>query len=253
MPLRSEKLLPVAALATMVAAFAGERGAASRVTSSTAMSCSMGIEPGARDSLNNTLVLGRASNDTVAVSPNVVDQWTRPGPDHPMYGQLVRVTSMLGPGAEPTRRAFRAQKSADAVIVPWGNSPGCSIYVWRYSALWTTPDSSGLYSVRLRAESLWAGGRPTFDAFYAGNYSYVIGPYTAGPHFAGFDATGARVTKPSMTPAEVFALYSALSMIKGPGDSIGLSHARTWVRANASILTRYPAELILPRWSLDPR
>jgi len=210
----------------------------------------MGIDPGRRDTLNNTLLLGRGARDTVAVSGRVVDWWTSP-PGRPLFGQLVRTTSMLGPAAEPTRRAFHARKSTEVVIVPWGNSPGCSIDAWRHSAQWTTPDSAGLYTVRLRPESLWASGRPTFDAFYAGNYSYVIGPFTAGPHLAGWGPKGPVPLADAMTPAEVFALHMALSDIKGPSDSAGIARARTWVRANWSIAKKPPGTLILQYWFPD--
>src|SRR5690349_16328545 len=95
----------------------------------------------------------------------------------------------------------------------------------------------------LVAAVAWASGRPTFDAFYAGNYSYVIGPFTAGPHFAGYDATGRKAREDSMTPAELFGLYTVLSNIKGPRDSLGLARARAWVRANR-VETKFPADLI---------
>ena len=208
----------------------------------------MGIRPGGRDTLNNTLLLGRATRDTVAVSGNVVDWWNSTRPS--LFGQVVRVTSMLGPAAEATRRALRARKSTEVVVVPWGNDPGCGIYLWRFSAQWTTPDSAGLYTVRLRPESLWASGRPTFDAFYAGIYSYVIGAYTAGPHFAGWGPNGKVFHADAMTPAEVFALYMAVSDIKGPGDSAGIARAQTWVRVNRSIVKKFPGDVILP-WLID--
>src|SRR5262249_2180323 len=158
----SERLLHTLALLAAVTAAANQRNAARAATASFAH-CSMGILPGARDSLTTTL-LGRATRDTVAAGGGLVDRsiWDRR--DHTIYGQIVRADSMLGPGSDVVRRRLIARRSTEVLIVPWGNSPGCGIDIWRHSALWVSPDSSGLFSLRLRPESLWVSGRPTFDA-----------------------------------------------------------------------------------------
>ena len=238
-------------LTAAVAVSLGRRDATAHTETSSPARCTMGILPGARDSLTTTL-LGRATRDTIEAGGGVVDrsiwQWSR----RAIYGQVVRVDSMVGPGADLARRALNARRSTEVLIVPWGNNPGCGIDVWRWSALWTTPDSSGLFSVRLRPESLWVSGRPTFDALFAVNYSYADGPYTVGPHFVFNDPTGAKVKGKSMTPAEVFALYAALPPVGQPSDSLAIAHARAWVRANPSARTRYPGNLILQGWAFDP-
>ena len=113
-------------------------------------------------------------------------------------------------------------------------------------------DSACLYSVRLRAESLWASGRPTFDAFYAANYSYADGPNIVGPHSVRTDATGARRPEIAMTPVEVLALHAALSAVTHPGDSVGVARLRAWLRANPSVRTRFPGDLIMSRFGYDP-
>lgn len=154
--------------------------------------CTMEIRPGTRDSLTPTLLLGRPSRDTIEAGPGDVDRriWFSSRAIR-IHGQVVRVDSILGPGADLVRRALNARHSSDVIVVPWANNPGCGIEVWSRSAEWTTPDSAGLFSVRLRPESLWVSGRPTFDAFFAVNYSYAYGPHTVGPHTHLRDATGA--------------------------------------------------------------
>ena len=241
------------ALAATVAAFVGSLDSTAYGEASPSASCTMAIVPGARDSLNTMLLLGRATRDTIAAGAGgLVDPlgWRR---DRVFYGQLVRVDSMLGPGAALVRRVLTTRRSTEVVVVPWGNNSGCGIAVWQRSAVWTTPDSSGLLSVRLRAESVWVAGRPTFDAFFAGNYSYADGPYTVGPHTVWKGSTGADLAgNPSMTPTEVFALYTALSTLARPSDSRGLARLRAWVRANPGVRTRYPGNQILQGLQLDP-
>jgi hypothetical protein len=252
MPFRSDRWLHSLALAAAVAAFAGQRDSAARAATSSPAYCTMNVLPGARDSLTTT-VLGRATHDTIAAGGGVVDrsiwEWSR----HPIYGQIVRVDSMLGPGADLARRALNARQSTEALVVPWGNNPGCGIDVWRQSALWTSPDSSGLFSLRLRPESLWVSGRPTFDAFFAGNYTYADGPHTVGPHTVFKSWTGSVDRKGSMTAAELFTLYAMLPTVAQPPDSIAIARLRAWVRANPSVRTRHPGDQILQDLPLEPR
>jgi hypothetical protein len=121
-----------------------------------------------------------------------------------------------------------------------------------------TVGRSGLYEIQARPaepasfdDALWpASGRPTFDAFFAVNYSYADGPYTVGPHFVFTGSTGADR---SMTPAELFALDAALPPVARASDSIALARLRAWVRANPTARTRYPANQILEGWLLDGR
>jgi hypothetical protein len=238
-----DKALHGLALSITIAGSLGRRDAAAHETSPAL--CTMAMVPGACDSLTTTL-LGRATRDTIEAGGGTVDRLIWEGPRRrPIYGQVVRVDSMLGPGADVARRALNARHSTEVLIVPWGNNPGCGIDVWRWSALWTTPDSSGLFSLRLRPESLWIVGRPTFDAFFAGAYSYADGPYTVGPHTVHNDATGKIERNRSMTVAEVFALYAALPTVAQSGDSLAIARFRAWIRANPSVRTRYPANLIL--------
>ena len=249
MPFRSRKSLHylTLALGAIVATLLGRPNATAHGETSSRAPCTMVSRPGHRDSLTTTL-LGRATRDTIEAGPGViVDRWII-GPRIAIYGQVVRVDSMLGPGADVVRRALNARQSTEVLVVPWGINSGCGIDLWRRSALWTTPDSSGLYSLRLRPESLWVSGRPTFDAFYAGNYSYAYGPYTSGPHTRLRGPTEAELGGPSMTPTEVFALYAVLPAVGQPADSQAIARFRAWLRANPSVRTRYPGRYILQQW-----
>ena len=249
MALRSDSFLHAVALITAVATSFGHRGAAAYAATPSSARCTMGILPGRRDSLTTTL-LGRGTRDTVEAGGGGVDRsiwyWER----RAIYGQVIRVDSMLGPGSDLARRALTARRSTEVLIVPWGNNPGCGIDVWRPSALWTTPDSSGLFSLRLRPESLGVSGRPTFDAFFAANYSYADGPYTVGPHSVRNRSTGADR---SMTAAELFALYAALPPVTQSRDSVALARFRAWMRAHPTVRTKYPGDQILQGWPLDGR
>jgi hypothetical protein len=115
--LRSHRLPYILALASL-AVYAAQRQAVAHRRASSRGYCSMGIAPGARDSLTNTLLLGRATTDTVPVSGRVVDSMIVWGRERSMYGQVVRVDSMLGPGADRARRPLRARQSVEVVIVP---------------------------------------------------------------------------------------------------------------------------------------
>src|SRR4030095_16546459 len=110
MPFRTDRLLPVLALVAALA-YATQRDAVVHAKPSPRVTCSMASLPGRRDTLTNTLLLGRGTRDTVPVSGDVVDWWSRR--DRTLYGQVVRMDSMLGPAADPTRRALRRRRSVD--------------------------------------------------------------------------------------------------------------------------------------------
>ena len=249
MPFRVDGLLGSLALTATIAASGGKIDEGERQATLPHVPCTKEIFPGARDSLTTTL-LGRAGRDTIPAGAGVVvDRWIVGRFGASIHGQIFRVDSMLGPGADLARGALDVRRSTEVVIVPWGNTPGCGVALWDHSALWICPDSSGLFSVRLRPESLWVSGLPTFDAFFAVNYSYADGPHTIGPHTVIRGLTEANVDgKGSMTPAEVFSLYSALPAVGQASDSIAIERLRAWVRANPSVRTRYPGNLILQQW-----
>lgn len=212
--------------------------------------CTMSILPNVRDSLA-TYIVGTATEDTVLAGPGLVGRALHmgPRPGQRVYGQVVRADTLNGVGAGFVRRAFAERRSRAAVIVPWAYDSGCAIDFWRHSARWVTPDSSGLFSVRRRAESLWVDGIPTFDALYASVRSYVHGPFGAGPgQLSGMAGTMSESDR-ALTPAEVFGIYIRLPTRIDPPDTATIARLRRWVRANPTLRARYPGNYILQGWT----
>src|SRR5688500_18313065 len=99
MPFRSDKLrqrLALALTATVVTSLGRPDAVAHGETLSGAQ-CTSEVLPGARDSLTTTL-LGRATRDTIEAGAGVVHGTMWMGSRRAIYGQVVRVDSMLGPG-----------------------------------------------------------------------------------------------------------------------------------------------------------
>lgn len=212
--------------------------------------CTMSILPNVRDSLA-TYIVGTATEDTVLAGPGLVGRALHmgPRPGQRVYGQVVRADTLNGVGAGFVRRAFAERRSRAAVIVPWAYDSGCAIDFWRHSARWVTPDSSGLFSVRRRAESLWVDGIPTFDALYASVRSYVHGPFGAGPGQLSAMAGTMLESDRALTPAEVFGIYIRLPARIDPTDTATIGRLRRWVRANPTLRARYPGNYILQGWT----
>ena len=201
-----------------------------------------------------TYLLGQATPDTVLAGVGMIlpTRWQRS--DDPVYGQLVRVDSLDGPDAERVREALAKLRSSEAVLVPWAYGPGCETARWTRSARWTSPDSSGLFTLRLRPESLWVAGRPTFDALRASVLSYAYGPHTVGPHTRFRGPAGTTLEdEESLTPGEVFTLYTVLPTLAQAGDSAAIARLREWVRAHPRARERFPGTYILPHWSIEVR
>jgi hypothetical protein len=199
----------------------------------------MSIFAQSRDS-TMTYMLGRALADTVLAGPGLVMRqtgWKRIMA-RPVFGQLVALERIEGVSAAAIQQAMERRRTNQAVIVPWGNDPGCRTDYWIFGARWLTPDSVGFLTARLRPESLWVGGQPTFDAIHAGLYSYAYGRYIAGPERSPGD------TAAPLSPAQVFDLYMALP-VAGVKDSMSGTRLREWLRANPTARRRYPANLIL--------
>lgn len=194
-----------------------------------------------------TYIVGAATADTILAGPGLVGRalpWVpRPAPS--VYGQLVHVDSLNGFGADRMERAFAERRSRAAVIVPWGYDPTCRTDFWMRSARWVTPDSSGLFNLRLRPESLWVAGRPTLDAEYADVRSYV----GLRPDQLSALAGTVLASDRALTPAEVFEIYIRLPMRFAPPDTAAIARLREWVRANPAFLARYPGNFILQRWA----
>lgn len=213
--------------------------------------CSLSAFATTRDTAVTYLV-ARGTGDTVnAGLGNVpIPPSSQLGHAAAVFGQIFRVDSIGGSGADAVRRALGAKDTSGVIIVPWGYNPACATDFWSGSSRWVTPDSAGFFSLRLRAESLWVNRRPTFDAMLASVYSYADGPYTAGPRSTFRGIRNLDPSQPPMSAAEVFGLYLALPTLDEARahDPAAFSRFQAWDQANPSARHRFPGAIILAGW-----
>lgn len=156
-------------------------------------------------------------------------------PTRPLYGQVARLEWLGGRDTAQVEAAFRASGARDAVLVPWTYDTFCRSAPWRGSARWAEPGASGFYVATLREPRDWAGGRPTFDVFFAGRY-----PYPTGSFFRAAPAGG-------LTAAEYFDLYTALPA-RGTPYAARREAARRlwgWVQSHPELAARSPVTQVL--------
>jgi hypothetical protein len=212
--------------------------------------CTMSLFSRTRDSLT-IYALARGTNDTVLAGGGIVALRFPEGFRQrlpPVYGQVFRIDTIEDVGDVALRRAMAASRSREIVIVPWDYDMGCGVYRWTRSTRWVTPDSLGLFSLNVRPESLWVGGRPTFDALYATIRTYADGPFTFGPHSGEMrNSDGASVTL-RLPVRDVFALYGALPSGYEKLDAAARARIRNFLRANPHILTTFPGTAIAQGW-----
>jgi hypothetical protein len=131
--------------------------------------------------------------------------------------------------------AFRAAGTREVVLVPWEFDAGCRPAAWRGGARWAELGTPGFYVATLRARAHWAGGRPTFDVYFAGRY-----PYPTGSYFRSAPAG-------ALSASEYFDLYAALPSSRTPYPQRNDAARRLWgwARANAAVAAKHPAAAIL--------
>lgn len=123
------------------------------------------------------ILLARAQADTVETGLGLVytrAEYLRHDP-RKIFGQTMDLSQIEGFGAEHVREVLASSGTREVVLVPWDYGAGCGPHFWNGSARWSTPDSLGVYTGTLRPDSLWVGGRPTFDVYFA-EVSYAHGP-----------------------------------------------------------------------------
>lgn len=159
------------------------------------------------------------------------------GKARPIYGQVVRIERLAGAGAEEV-----GPETDTAVLVPWGYDRGCAPDRWWYSARWAEPGLQGLYTVRLRERTRWAGGLPTFDAEGAFFQPY---PYAEGLLFSFRLHEGKRGYHPTngLSPLQLFNLLSELPEtldVKARDEALF-----AWASKHRDLVTRFPASTLL--------
>lgn len=232
---------------THLATAIGNRGGVSAAGSGTL--CSVIPFVGVR-SQAGTYFVGIASADTVhAGSGGLVlsrdGGHFGAGTPRDVYGQAVRVDSLGGANDTLLQRAFERRGDRLVVVVPWDYDPGCQPTYWSRSARWIEPELEGFYTVRLRPDSTWAEGRPTFDAFAAG-----LQPYPHGSFFrAGYRGTDALRSRPSLDAREMFSLHRVLPLESRTArtGSTHLDPLKRWAMEHPALATKYPADAILQR------
>ena len=219
---------------------------ASRVSSNREGFCSLDPTPRFR-SASVTYVVATATADTVLAGPGYVTpstyggHWGR-GNVRDVYGQLVHVDSIAGAYQVAIRRMLQ-HGDRRVVIVPWDYDPSCEPTYWSGSARWVDPGLVGFYKLKIRDESRWVGGRPTFDAFTAD-----LNPYPHGAYYRrGWHGTDAvRSSQASLDARQLFSLFLALPFYDAPAamgpDS--LAALRRWVAEHPELAKRYPADVI---------
>ena len=94
-----------------------------------------------------------------------------------IFGQVVRIESVTGAGAEAVRRA-RSRGVRKALVVPWSYQADCSPVPWRGSAQWVPPNTKNFFRhAELRPSEDWVRGLPTFDLPMAKLKPYPHGLY----------------------------------------------------------------------------
>jgi hypothetical protein len=147
--------------------------------------------------------------------------------DRPIYGQVMRVDSALGPGARTGSRV---------VLVPWDYDSMCNEVPWGSSFLWRRPTARGLYTAVVRDSADWAGGLPTYDVFVTDGE-----PYTDRP--GGTGLTTATQGPPPLTPGELFAVARGFRVVTNAQEAEAATMAMyLWAEANPQVAKRSPLD-----------
>lgn len=196
---------------------------------------------------SQSMLLGRALNDTLEAGAGGVprlegteDAWSRAGA---IRGQVIEVSRHAGADSLALARAFDRSGSTRVAIVPWEYNAACHPIPWTRSAAWVPLAEPGVFTVRLRPDSLWAGGMPTFDAFMA-----RFEPYPHGAFFrTGYRGTDSLHTTNALTPAEYFELLRAIPTHDEISKNPDAAWARIveWRSQHPDIAARFPATRML--------
>jgi hypothetical protein len=210
--------------------------------------CSIVPFPAVRDS-QTTAFIGRALADTLYAGPGDVrytlfgGHWSSDRGDRQIYGQRIKVLRLEGAGADRLRNAFAARRDSSVVVVPWDYDASCQPTPWRRTAGFTTPETIGVFTVRLRSENHWADGLPTFDALQAD-----VEPYPHGVFYQqGYRGTDAVKRGEGLSVSEFYEFYLALPSVS-PFSSDSLQYRQImcgWARAHPKQAGRFPASRLI--------
>lgn len=178
------------------------------------------------------MMLATPTSDTVFAGPGKEKPSLYPGHhgpvyDRPIYGQIMRVDSALGPGARSTSRV---------VLVPWDYDAGCNATPWGNSFVWRRPGASGLYSATLRDSAYWAGGLPTYDVFVTENQPLV--------ERRGGTGSMLQIGDPAaLTPEEFFSIARGFRVVTTERERHLADTAMfLWAEAHPALARRSPLD-----------
>ena len=189
----------------------------------------------------SVLLLGTALPDTVHAGAGGVNYVSHgghsgPGRERSIYGQLLQVHRIGGPGGEHI-----AANTGRVILVPWDYDASCKPVPWTQSARWAPTEVVAFYNPTLRDSVHWVNGIPTFDVRAPELQGY---PHRAPlPPFADRPAT----TDTMLTAAQLFELYEALPVYSDlrQRDYAALDELRAWLAAHADLARFYPARRLL--------
>lgn len=210
--------------------------------------CSLVQFPHVRDDAT-TFLLAVASSDTVLAGAGLVapsphpGHWGHAGPDHAIYGQVAQVHRIGGAHADFLSALLTQRANSLRLLVPWDYDPMCQPAPWARSARWVAPGNVGFYRARLRPDTLWVAGFPTFDVFHAD-----LQPYPHGLFYEhGYRGTDSVRTPSALSAGELFDLYALLPtwcdwQRRPKAAALAIDSLRT---QRADLTTRYPGAFIL--------
>jgi hypothetical protein len=169
---------------------------------------------------------------------NRLTRWLERLRDRPPYGQLATLERFGGPDSAQVAAAVSRGRRR-VVIVKWDMDSMCRPALRTERAPSFIAGERLFLTATLRDSSGWVGGRPTFDVTPS-HFVYSESRYGRGaPRWAAAPLTADEV----MSVYEALPSYEALRL--EPDPSPVMAPLRTWMRRNASLAARPPADRMI--------
>ena len=188
------------------------------------------------------VLLGSALGDTLHAGAGEVAPrheshpgWVRA---RPIFGQLIEIARHAGADSAVLARAFARNRSNHVVVVPWAFDPACEPTPWEESAAWVSPGELGVFTVRLRRQSHWANGVPTFDALRA-----QFEPYPSA--YLLLTRADSLLRSEAITAPEYFDSLRAIPAYKDVRGEPAPATIAGWRTRQRELASRYPATRVL--------
>lgn len=203
--------------------------------------CTVTVAPGYLHSSELSLFAARAEKDTVFVGvepvPSSFSERSQPIVlRDAVWGQAFTIDRLMG----AAERLLR-QGAIEAVLVPWAYDQACEPIYWKHDSVqWVEPRVRGVFMGRLRPESFWIDGRPTFDIAFARHFPVI----SATPE-------GVRYANQQLSPDEYFDLLEFLNSF--PNEDSAFRAYRSWAKEHRELVQKHPARFLYRRyWAAPP-